>query len=342
MPSAKGEPSDSPRDAGKATLVLTCGDPCGVGPEIILKAVSNEDACRLARLLVVGDERQLRRIARENKLKWPFATVVKEAPDGRRWERPQLLDLANVDASLLPGQISALAGKAAGEMIETAVALVSGGKADGIVTAPIHKEALSLAGYSDPGHTEMLGRLTGSKKVGMFFWSESLSVALLTTHLSMREALRKIRCKQVLAKLVFFDSEWERFFGKRARIALAALNPHAGEGGRFGVEETKELQPAIEMAREKGLLIDGPIPADTVFAMTMAGKYDFVFCLYHDQGTVPIKLVCRRQSVNVTFGLPFIRTSVDHGTAMDIAGKWSASPESLLAAIRLAARLACC
>ncbi len=339
MPSVKATSKQGAGASGKALLALSCGDPCGVGPEIVLKAAASEECSALARLLVVGDEKLLRRTAREHKLKWPFAAVVEQAPEGTRWERPQLLDLKNVDPALLPGQISAQAGKASAEAIERAVALAAGGLVDGIVTAPIHKEALSLAGYSDPGHTEMLARLTGSKQVGMLFWSEEFCVALLTTHMSMKQALRKIRAKAIADKLLFFNAQWERWFGKRPHIGVAALNPHAGEGGRFGVEEVHEIIPALERVREKGLHVDGPVPADSIFAMARAGRYDLVFSLYHDQATVPVKLVCRQRSVNVTMGLPFIRTSVDHGTAMDIAGKGIASEKSLLAAIGLAARL---
>ncbi len=336
---APGRAAGSPAANGRPVLAVTMGDPCGIGPEIVLRALADERVAGVARLLVLGDEAHLRRVARDLRLRWPFGAVVREPPAGRRWERPQLLDLANVPADVLPGQVSAAAGKAAGEAIERAVALAMDGAVDGIVTGPIHKEALSLAGYTDPGHTEMLARLSGAKQVGMMFWAPSLAVGLLTTHLALREAIRKVRRARVARMLRLFDREWRRFFGEPPRIAVAGLNPHAGERGRFGVEELEELVPAIEEVAGKGMAATGPWPADTVFQRALAGEFDLVLALYHDQGTIPVKLACGHEAVNVTVGLPFVRTSVDHGTAMDIAGKGVASPESLVAAILAAARL---
>ncbi|UCF67495.1 MAG: 4-hydroxythreonine-4-phosphate dehydrogenase PdxA [Acidobacteriota bacterium] len=338
MSSDKSRSDEGTEKQDKPLLAVTTGDPCGVGPEIALKAVASEPATSAARLLVLGDERNLRRTARDLKLRWPFTSVIKEPPDGRRWEKPQLLDLALFDEPLIPGQITASAGKAAARAIETAVEFALAGKVDGIVTAPLHKEALALAGYSDPGHTEMLARLADTKKVGMLFWSEKLSVALLTTHMSLRDAIKKVRRGNVYDKLVLFDREWTQLMDQRPRMAVAALNPHASEHGRFGTEESQCIVPAIEKARSRGLLVEGPISADTVFAKANDGAYDLVLSLYHDQGTIPVKLLYGRQSVNVTVGLPFVRTSVDHGTAMDIAGKGQASEESLVCAILAAAR----
>ncbi len=329
-----------PKDAEKPYLVVTMGDPCGIGPEIILKALQDESAVSAARLLVAGDEKHLRRVAREHKLRWPFTAVVKDPPDGKRWEKPQLLDLDNVEESLLPGQISVNGGRAAIDYIERAVEIAASGRAAGIVTAPIHKEALALAGCSEPGHTEMLGRLTGRKKVGMLFWAEEFAVGLLTTHMSLRDALRKVRKTRIVERLKLFDAEWRRFFGAAPRFGVAAVNPHAGEAGRFGIEEIQEIQPALEKARELGLRVDGPVPADSVFSMARDGRFDVVLAMYHDQATVPIKLLCRNRSVNVSVGLPFVRTSVDHGTAMDIAGKGTASADSMVQAIVVGARLA--
>jgi 4-hydroxythreonine-4-phosphate dehydrogenase len=337
-PSSEGASSQGA--ARKPLLAVTMGDPCGIGPEVVLRALLDERIHGAARILVVGDEVRLRRTAKELRIRWPFGAVHNAFPEGQRWGKPQLLDLANVEADLLPGQLSAQAGKAAGAFIERAVMLASKRLADGIVTAPIHKEALSLGGYSDPGHTEMLARLTGSRHVGMMFWARELSVGLLTTHLALRDALRKVRKKAVLEKLRLFHREWEKLFGARPRLAVAALNPHAGEEGRFGMEEAREIQPAVEQARDEGLHVSGPIPADSVFNRARDGVYDLVVCMYHDQATVPVKLLARNTAVNVSVGLPFVRTSVDHGTAMDIAGKGQASPESLIQAILLAARLA--
>ncbi len=326
-------------EGDKPVLAVTCGDPCGVGPEIVLRAAAEERATKAARLVVLGSEKHLRQTARELKIRWPFANVVGDVPCSRRWERPVLLDLGGCCEQWLPGKISASAGKAAVDAIERAVALALDERVAGIVTAPIHKEALSLAGCSDPGHTEMLERLSGARKVGMLFWTPEMAVGLLTTHMSLRDAMKKIRCSRIAEMLGLFHDQWQRFFATVPHIAVAALNPHAGEGGRFGHEEIQEILPAIEKVREHGLRVDGPIPADSVFAMAREGRFDLVLALYHDQATIPVKLVSRQKSVNVTVGLPFVRTSVDHGTAMDIAGKGVASADSLVAAIRLAARL---
>ncbi len=330
-------------------LAITVGDPCGIGPEIVLKSLADERATSSARLVVVGDATHLRVVAREMKLKWPFAAVVRAPAPGQaldraalerqNQDRPVLLDIADVDLSLVPGQVSALAGRSALEAIETGVRLAEAGVVEGIVTAPIHKEAISLAGCSDPGHTEMLQRLTGAPRVAMLFWTEDFSVALLTTHMSLVEAVRRVRAKRIVDQLLFVEREWSRLLGRRPRIAVAGLNPHSGEGGRFGIEEARHVEPAVAELRARGLLVSGPVPPDVVFAQARQRAYDLVFALYHDQGTIPVKLCYGRRAVNVTLGLPFVRTSVDHGTAMDIAGKGIADEESLVQATCLAAQL---
>lgn len=325
-------------DAGLA-LAVTVGDPCGIGPEIALKAVADRRARASGALVVVANERSLRRTARELKLAWPFVRVIRGGKMLRHGGGPTLLDLTDVDDQLVPGQISAHAGKAAGEAVEAAVALATAGVVDAIVTAPLNKESLALAGYNDLGHTEMLQRLTGAKQVGMLFWAKPMSVALLTTHLSLREAIRAIRAPRIVQQLVLFDAAWQRYFHRRPRIAVAGVNPHSGESGRFGSEETTHVIPAVEAAAKKGLTVSGPFPADSVFQRASRGEFDLVLALYHDQGTIPIKLLCGFDAVNVTVGLPFVRTSVDHGTAMDIAGKGIASARSLVQAIVVGARL---
>ena len=332
-------PASRPAAGRKPLLAATMGDPCGIGPEVILRALGDERIQAAARVLVVGDEARLRQTAKEQKIRWLFGAVHQEMPEGQRWGKPKLLDMDNVEPALLPGQVSAQAGKAAGAFIERAVMLVSKRRADAIVTAPIHKEALSLGGYSDPGHTEMLARLTGTRQVGMMFWAKELCVGLLTTHMAVRDAVRKVRKKAVLDKLRLFHREWQKLFGTKPHLAVAAVNPHAGEEGRFGMEEAREIQPAILQARAEGMHVSGPVPADSVFNRARQGGYDLVLCMYHDQATIPVKLLARNTAVNVTVGLPFIRTSVDHGTAMDIAGKGQASAESLVQAMLLAARL---
>ncbi len=333
---------ESNQQAGKPSLALTAGDPAGIGPEIVLKTLAHPEVTAAARIFVVGHEASLRTVARDLKLKWPFASVTDVLPERGRGGRPVLLKVDAEAASdgILAGQISANAGKLAAAAVEKAVEMIHHKTVDGIVTAPIHKEALALAGSPDVGHTEMLARLTGTKQVGMLFWSEKFSVALLTTHMSLREAVRKVTRARIERMLKLLDKQWLLLFGERPRIGVAALNPHAGEGGRFGVEEMREISPAIERAVERGITVAGPIAADTVFTRARREDYDVVLALYHDQATIPVKTLCEHRAVNVTIGLPFIRTSVDHGTAMDIAGRGIANEESLVQAILTAARLA--
>lgn len=323
----------------KPRLAITVGDPCGIGPEIVLKALADPRLADAARLLVLGDEPFLRRTARALKLRWPFAAVIRGSAPVERAERPTLYDLEDVSPDLVPGQVSALAGRSALEAIDKAVVFAQEGVVEGIVTSPIHKEAIGLAGCPDPGHTEILLRRTGVPRVAMLFWTEDFSVALLTTHMSLTEAIRSVRARRILDQLTFVEREWARHLGRRPRIAVAGLNPHSGEGGRFGTEELRHVVPAIQQARAKGLSVRGPVPPDAVFSQAREGQYDLVFALYHDQATIPVKLCYGRRAVNVTLGLPFVRTSVDHGTAMDIAGKGVADPESLVQAVLLAARL---
>ncbi|MFN7967066.1 MAG: 4-hydroxythreonine-4-phosphate dehydrogenase PdxA [Acidobacteriota bacterium] len=320
-------------------LAVTAGDPCGIGPEILIKALADPRVDRAADIIALGDERQLKQVARALKVTWPFAATIRDPRKLSTASGTVLFDLQNVERSLMPGQISARAGRASAEAIEAAVALAQSGVVSGVATGPINKESLSAAGYKDPGHTEMLQRLTQSKQVGMLFWADKMSVALLTTHMSLRDALRAVTKSRIVRTLMLFDSEWIRWIGKQPRIVVAGLNPHAGESGRFGLEEQREIAPAVEMARTRGLQVSGPLPADSVFQRVRAGEFDLVLALYHDQGTIPIKLACGYNAVNVTVGLPFIRTSPDHGTAMDIAGKGVASAAGLIQAILVAARL---
>lgn len=324
----------------RPALAITCGDPCGIGPEIVLKALHQPRVQKACIPLVVGDEAWLRGVSRELKLEWPFARTVRDPRELQPIDRPQLLDLQNVERQLRPGQIAAAAGRAAGEAIEAAVALAGSGAAQAVATAPLHKESLAAAGYTDPGHTEMLQRLTDAPEVGMVFWSTKLSVALLSTHLALKDAMRVITATRIERKLRFLDAEWQRWFGARPRIAIAALNPHAGEGGRFGLEEIRQIGPGIEGARRRGLAVAGPFPADTVFQRVRDGEFDVVLAMYHDQGTIPVKLLCGYDAVNVTLGLPFMRTSPDHGTAMEIAGRGVASEQGMVQALLVAARFA--
>jgi 4-hydroxythreonine-4-phosphate dehydrogenase len=239
-----------------------------------------------------------------------------------------------------PGVLSADAGRAAYETIVRAVRDVEAGGIHGIATAPINKEALALAGLPWRGHTEMLASLTNAPQVAMMFWSETLRVVLLTIHIPLASVPAALSVDSVSGIIELTNRELPRFGIARPRLALAGLNPHAGEHGVLGREEIDTLEPAIARSRAAGVDVAGPFPGDTVFVRAMRGEFDVVIACYHDQGLIPVKLAAFGQAVNVTLGLPIIRTSVDHGTAFDIAGKDVADPESMVQAVLLAAKLA--
>jgi len=239
-----------------------------------------------------------------------------------------------------PGVLSADAGHAAYETIVRAVRDAQAGGIDGIATAPINKEALALAGLPWRGHTEMLASLTNAPRVAMMFWSEKLRVVLLTIHIPLASVPGALTLELVSDIIALTNRELPRFGIARPRLALAGLNPHAGEHGILGREETDVLEPAVARSTQAGVDISGPFPGDTIFLRAMRGEFDAVLACYHDQGLIPVKMAAFGQAVNVTLGLPIIRTSVDHGTAFDIAGKGTADPESMVQAVLLAARLA--
>jgi 4-hydroxythreonine-4-phosphate dehydrogenase len=239
-----------------------------------------------------------------------------------------------------PGVLSAAAGRAAYDAIRRAVADAQSGAINAIATAPINKEALKLAGLPWPGHTEMLAELTGAPRVAMMFWSARLRVVLATIHLPLASVPTSLTVSSLTAVIELTHRDLPRFGIPHPRLALAGLNPHAGEHGLFGTEERDVLGPAVAECVNAGIDVAGPYPGDTVFLRAYRGEYDAVVACYHDQGLIPIKMVAFGEAVNVTLGLPIVRTSVDHGTAFDIAGKGMADPESMVQAVLLAARLA--
>jgi 4-hydroxythreonine-4-phosphate dehydrogenase len=245
-----------------------------------------------------------------------------------------------VERSFEPGVLSADAGQAAYETIVRAVRDAQAGGIEGIATAPINKEALALAGLPWRGHTEMLASLTSAQEVAMMFWSTTLRVVLATIHIPLSEVPAALTIASVSAIIELTNRELPRFGVTHPRLAIAGLNPHAGEHGLLGHEETEVLEPAVARCRNAGIDIIGPLPGDTVFVRAVRGEFDVVVACYHDQGLIPVKLMAFGQAVNVTLGLPIVRTSVDHGTAFDIAGKDVADPESMVRAVLLAARLA--
>ncbi|HEY9233337.1 MAG TPA: 4-hydroxythreonine-4-phosphate dehydrogenase PdxA, partial [Blastocatellia bacterium] len=273
-------------------------------------------------------------------------TVLDESAIGRRaldeaGDDAVICDTGDLSEAIAWGSLSAAAGCAAIAAIETGVRLAQAGHVAAIATAPINKEALKLAGSPFPGHTEMLAQLTGASDVLMCFFAGNLKVFLLTIHVSLADAIRSITQARVEAALRLADRELRRFGVNRPRIAVAGLNPHAGEHGLFGMEEAREIAPAIETCRNLHHIdASGPFPADTIFVRAARGEFDAVAACYHDQGLIAVKCMAFGEAVNVTLGLPIIRTSVDHGTAFDIAGRGIADHSSLVEAIRLAARLA--
>lgn len=253
---------------------------------------------------------------------------------------PLIFHLDNVGGYIEPGVESGVAGKAAAGYIEAAVELCAAGSIDAIATAPINKRALFLGGYSFPGHTEFLAHLTGTEEFAMAFVAGNLRIVLLSTHVPLSQAIRLVEKDRLVKTIHLANREFQRWGIERPRLALAALNPHGAEGGLFGVEEASEMIPAIESCRlADNLNVQGPISADTVFLRAARGEFDGVIACYHDQAMIPIKCLSFGEAVNVTLGLPFIRTSVDHGTAFDIAGKGRAEHSSMVAAIKLAAEL---
>ena len=327
-------------------LALTMGDVCGIGPEILAKAFVGGHA---RGAVVVGDAAVMQRALEDCGTAWRAQRVRTLAEGlGAAPEVVPVIEPPGLPAGLvqLPwGRIDARAGAAAAACIRHAVALARGGQAAAIVTAPIHKEALALAGEPYPGHTEMLQDLSGGAPVRMMLANDELKVVLLSTHLSLRAAIEAVTVERIVETLRIAH-EAARAWGLDApRLAVAGLNPHAGEGGLFGDEELRIIAPAVERARALGLQVSGPLAPDTVFmrarhAPCHPGEFDLVVAMYHDQGLIPVKYLGLDQGVNVTLGLPFVRTSPDHGTAFDIAGQGRADPASLVAAIGMARRLA--
>ena len=316
------------------------GDACGIGPEIIFKAVQQDDG---ADLCVVGDVAVMRR-ATQGAL--PLALVgspLEPVPAGclRVWQ-PE--DLPKGLIELPMGQIDARAGLAAARFIAAAVRAVQAGQGRAIVTAPIHKEAFHAAGVPHPGHTEMLQELAAqggvARPVRLMLANAELRVVLVTIHCSLRQAIEQINFDAVLQTIRIADAALKRFGIAQPRLAVAGLNPHAGEGGLFGSEEIDHIVPAINAARSERIAASGPYAPDTVFMRARKGEFDAVIAMTHDQGLIPVKYLGVEEGVNVTLGLPFVRTSPDHGTAFDIAGQGRANPASMLSAIRVARELA--
>jgi 4-hydroxythreonine-4-phosphate dehydrogenase len=321
-------------------IAITMGDPAGIGPEVVLKAVAEEDIQRACIPIIVGDAQLLAHTARKLDLQSGYDIVRAGEPIPTELSEPIIFHLDNINGVIEPGVESGAAGKAAGAYIEAAVGLCAAGSVDAIATAPINKRSLFLGGYSFPGHTEFLAQLTGTEEYAMAFVAANLRVVLISTHVPLAEAIRLVERNRIVRTVQLTNRELKRWGIARPRLAVAALNPHGAEGGLFGMEETAEIVPAIEACRRTDdIKVEGPYSADTVFLRASRGEFDAVIACYHDQAMIPVKCLSFGEAVNVTLGLPFIRTSVDHGTAFDIAGKGLAEHSSMVAAIKLAADL---
>ena len=318
----------------KPIIGITVGDPAGIGPEIVIKAVSDYAIADVCRPVLIGDRRNLEWTNGELGLSATFVESGSEVSG-----TIEVIDQANLDDVVEFGVESPATGRSAANNIEAAVKLWRDGKIDAIATAPISKNALKLAGYDFPGHTEFLAALTDTKEFAMSFFAERLRVVLLSTHVSLRSAIDLVTTESLVKLIEFADRTLPAFIGKQPKIAVAGINPHASEGGMFGDEEATRIEPAIDRCRAKGIDISGPYSPDTIFLRGYRGEFDLVVACYHDQATIAVKSLSFGASVNVTLGLPLIRTSVDHGTAFDIAGRNIADESSMKAAIRLAAEL---
>ncbi|MGQ9614955.1 MAG: 4-hydroxythreonine-4-phosphate dehydrogenase PdxA [Spirochaetota bacterium] len=316
-------------------LAVTMGDPGGVGPEIVLKALSSKRVWEMGVPVVVGDYEVLRHAKELFGIE--ISLIKLKTPDELRYEKGavQVLDVGLVgDVSKLEiGKVTSSGGRVAFTCIKSAVELVLGGKAKGIVTAPINKEAFKASGYNFAGHTELIAELAGVQRSITMFMVDNLKIFFHTRHISLRRAIETLEPEGISESIVCADACLRSIDHRPRRIVLAALNPHASDGGLFGYEEERILARAIDLARLKGVDVTGPVPADSVFHLALQGKYDAVVSLYHDQGHIAAKTYDFFRTVSVTFGFPFMRTSVDHGTAFDIAWKGVANPESMIEAI---------
>ena len=324
----------------RPVIAVTMGDPAGVGPEVVVKAVTEGEVQGLCRPVVVGSPSILRE-AMHFAEGWNLRIVQDVAEVGGSAGAIDVLQARDVTRDEAPlGQVSTEAGKASMEAVVRAIELTKAGEVAAMATAPINKGAWHLAGYEEIDHQTVLKRLTGASEVATMLVSGGLRCVHLTTHHSLRDACEAVRYDAVLARIRLTDKDFRRWGFAAPRIGVAALNPHGGDAGLLGKEEIEEIDPAVRAARGEGIDASGPIPADAIFHQAINGRYDVVLVMYHDQGHIPVKTHGFEESVSVNVGLPIVRTSVDHGTAFDIAGKGVADHRSMVEAIRVAVSLA--
>ena len=327
----------------KPLLGLTMGDPAGIGPEICLRALRDSGVLEECVPILFGDAGVLRLVGSKlnGARQMPLSVTRTEFEKISAVDKPLVIDCGAVDMKKIqPGKISAENGRAAYIYIERAISAALAGKIDGVITAPIHKESLNLAGVKFPGQTEIFTALTGAKRTCMMLYSDKLTVSMATTHIGYHEVPEKISVERLLNVIELTAEAMRRMLRREPRLGVCGLNPHAGEHGLFGNrEEEKFVAPAVAEAQHKGIDANGPLVPDAAFTANVRKKFDAIVTLYHDQGHIPFKMLAFDTGVNTTLGLPIIRTSVDHGTAFDIAWQGKADPTSLYSAIRLASGL---
>lgn len=327
----------------KPLIAVTMGDPAGVGPEICLQLLANESVQAVCTPVIFGDARLLARCARQTGLPSPrrILSEIDWEAQCRSINEPAVLDLFGFDAEdFTPGQVSAKTGAAGFHYVGKSIQAALAGQVDAVATAPLNKEALHAAGVTYPGHTEMFAEKMSAKRSCMTFFSEEMICSLVTVHIGYQQVVSALTTARILDVIELTAEAVTRVRGGRPRIAVCGLNPHAGEHGLFGNgEEEKIILPAIVAARASGITIEGPLPPDTAFIATRRRQVDAYICMYHDQALIPLKALAFDTAVNTTLGLPVPRTSVDHGTACDIAWQGRASGQSLVQAVLLAAKM---
>ena len=339
MENGNTEHEVEPHAVVQPLIAISMGDPAGVGPEISVKAMANPDIYEISRPVLVGDRAVIEQAALISGLDVEIRSVSSPREGRYRTGTIDLIDLQNIGLSgFTAGKVDAACGKAAYEYIERAARLALHREADAVVTAPISKEAIKQAGVPYFGHTEILGHLSGTDDPLTMFETHALRVFFLTRHLSLADAIRSVTQKRVYEYILRCSDALKKLGVADPMLAVAGLNPHSGDGGLFGDEEIRCISPAVRDAKSNGVKVEGPVPADSVFALALQGRFSAVLSLYHDQGHIATKTLDFERTISVTLGLPFLRTSPDHGTAFDIAGTGKAQERSMESALSAAAR----
>lgn len=335
----------------KPIIAITMGDPASIGPEVAVKALAKKEIYEICNPIIIGDARVIQKTLDELKIEKRI-NIISDVQDAK-FEKSEIdvyhIEMVDIE-KLEIGKVSAMAGEAAFQSVIKVIELAMESKVNATVTAPLHKESINLAGHKFSGHTEIYAHYTNTKKYAMLLVEEDLRVIHVSTHVSLRQACDAVEKNRIIEVTELINDACKQFGIISPRIAIAALNPHAGDGGLFGDEEIKEIIPAIKELKEKGINAEGPYPADTLFAIAKGGTFDGCVAMYHDQGHIPFKLVGFNwdketnkmksvRGVNITLGLPIIRTSVDHGTAFEIAGKGVASEDAMVLAIEYAVQM---